>query len=90
MKTVWAYACELQRTTTGRMSLQPPIEGILEGNDFIPFGKSGKLARSKSTHRYTRKYAGTYEEAKEKYNEEIDKLIQYYEDQIERLKEKRE
>ena len=86
MKKVWAYACELHKTTTGRMNLHPPVFGVLDDYCFTPIGKNGKLANSKQVKQYTREYAETYEEAKEKYNKKIDDVIKYYEEQIERLK----
>ena len=85
MKEIWAYACELYKTTTGRMTLHPPVFGILDDYHFTPIGKSGKPVSSKKVSQYMREYADTYEEAKEKYNKKIDDLIKYYKEQIERL-----
>ena len=85
MKEVWAYKCELLKTNTGRMSLQPPVLGVIDGHSFIPIGKTGNLIQSQKVNRYSRDYADTYEEAKEKYNKQIKDLISYYENQIKRL-----
>lgn len=78
---LWAYSC---RKVGSSYAAIKPYLGVIVGSSFRPLGKNGELRNSGEVSHYLRTYALTEEVAIENYNKELDKIIQYYENEAKR------
>ena len=82
-KPIWGFAYEIKNDTMHRVCYSKPVRGEIVVSPyhtkFYPYKKNGKLCESKGVSFESRRYADTYEEAVEMYNE----LVQ---DRINRLR----
>lgn len=91
---VWAYAFQENSMKEGMLLSQKPVKGCIihdsiYSNMFAPFkkNKEPELALSKAINVYGRNFADTEEEAKEGYNQLIEKRIEWYQNKISLLKD---
>lgn len=95
-KEIWACAYDEDNNYDYSHLRQEPVKGMIVYNSggnrtglrsnkiFMKIGRGGKLVKSSSISLLSRKYADTYEECVEVYNDIIDKRIELLKEYIEK------
>lgn len=95
-KEIWACAYDEDNNYDYSHLRQEPVKGMIVYNSgenkvrlysdkiFMKIGRGGKLVKSSSISLLSRKYADTYEECVEVYNDTIDKRIELLKEYIEK------